>query len=185
MIPTSDMATLIDDWHSIILEGIIHDMQNYDDAGVEHRDEFTRVLFLYFKKKWGRAYNPNGSFAGSSAARKALEEEGGEYTSYLRFGFNVTGYLERLEDGTVDFDWVWNTFLRDAVKEGWFIKKWKPELGATDFAILQKGPPFSTPARPYIGNRMEETSPIFADQIHLSILSSLRGSGYTVKVNKY
>ncbi len=184
MISESTMFALVSEWFTKMKTLILRDMSNYNTAGevgdIERRDQFTAVLFKFLKSWMGYSYQQDGSFTHVGAV-KALEEEGTPNKRGLTFEFSVHGRLDRLERGEVNFMWIWDTFLRDAVNEHWFIDKWKPTLGAGDFNVLQKGPPPSTSPRPYVGNRMSAESDNYANAIH-EIISSRLSAQYKVEV---
>jgi len=173
---------VVDVYHNNIWHEIVRGMMSYTISGMPERGPFTRALFRLLGE-WGYASNPQGSFTANNAP-KVLSEEGGVWRSDLAFGYYLTGFFERLENGIVDFKWIWDRFLRDAINEDWFKAKWEPIIGKTDYNILKKGPPATTEARPYVGSVMESNSDNFGDTVHRTVENSLRGMGLKVKVTR-
>jgi hypothetical protein len=180
-----DLENVVVKWSSDIRKEIITGMLSYDKSGMPERDPFTKVVFQWLKLSVGYRSNPKGSFPANRAA-DVLNDEGGYYVEphNLTFGYNVRDFFERLENGTVDFSWIWDTFLEDAVNEKWFEKMWKNKLGDVNWKILKKGPPGKTEERPYVGNVMEKHKGNYADAIHDSIQETIKKAGHSMRVTK-
>jgi hypothetical protein len=179
----ADLKVVNDRTYQRVYRRILAAMTSYTEASklmeqsLEPRDEFTEALFFFLNAAIGYDYNPDGSFT-SAGAKRAIEDEGSPWWGDLSFGFDVNGRFERLENGEVNFAWIWQSAMSDYVHETWWVDRWQPIIGHKRVAILKKGPPTSSAKRPYIGKIMEVNAPKHADSIHRAIQKNLKGRGF-------
>ncbi len=175
MIDTNMLSTILNITYDNVIEFVLETMQSYSKARMPERDEFTAALFGLLRTLYGYDFEDEGSFT-RQGAQQALWEEGGPWVRQLAFGFYVTGRFERLEEGEVDFRWIWDTWLIDAVNDPSKVGWWRSRgVSAKDIETLKNGPPSTTEPRPYIGNAMEGYSDFFAEQLDQNITHQLGG----------
>lgn len=178
MIRTSDLSNVVRDNFHMAQDILYVMMTDYNNSPAPERDEFTSALFRFLKALFGYSSNPSGSFT-TKSARKVISEETNPQPHYLGFSFNVVGRFDRLEKGKVDFRWIWDKWLEDAIKEQSSVDKWIKIRGVSrqDIVTLKRGPPADTPARPYVEYALKEVETPFAEDVDQVIRTSLTSAG--------